>query len=82
MPATKRRDASLPTLADIAKLIGGEDAALHTAILNTGATFAEIEQAVLAAQGADEALGETSHPLEGRAAMVFELLAADQDEEP
>jgi hypothetical protein len=81
MPDTAKPVRTQPTLAEIAELVGGDDAALHTAILATGATFAEIEQALIAAAGADEVLGETPHPLEGRAAMVYDLLTADQDAE-
>jgi hypothetical protein len=70
-----------PTLAEIAALVGGDDASIHTAILATGATFAEIEQALVLSAGADEALGETAHPLEGPAAEVYEILTADAADE-
>lgn len=78
MPTTRWNARQRPTLAEIASLVGGEDATLHTAILATGATYAEIEQALMRAAGADEALGESSHPLEGPAAQVYELLTADE----
>jgi hypothetical protein len=81
MPDIVKPDRTRPTLSEIAALVGGDDAALHTAILKTGASYAEIEQALMAAAGADEALGEIPHPLEGRAAMVYDLLTADQDAE-
>lgn len=70
-----------PTLDEIAALVGGDDAALHTAILATGATFAEIERAMLAAEGVDEALGPSVYPLEGPAAAVFEILTAEKEAE-
>jgi hypothetical protein len=76
-PSTRQQ----PTLEEIRALVGGEDTTLHTAILATGATYAEIEQALMEATGAGEALGKTSHPLEGAAARVFELLAAEEAEE-
>jgi hypothetical protein len=83
MPTTRttsRAQARLqPSLPEIAALVGGDDAMLHTAILATGATYSEIEQAMALAAGADEALGETPHPLEGRVAAVYELLSAEQE---
>lgn len=77
----QHRANAVPTLDEIARLVGGEDAAVHTAILATGATFAEIEQALLAAQGVDEPLGQAAYPLEGRTAAVYEILTAEPDEE-
>jgi hypothetical protein len=77
----RHRANAIPTLGEIAQLVGGEDTAAHTAILATGATFVEIEQALLAAGGIDEPLGQTSHPLEGRAAAVYEILTTNADED-
>lgn len=73
-----------PTLSEVTQLIGGTNAARHAAVFATGATFAEINRALAYARGDDEILGETSHPLEGRAAAVYEILTADEalDEEP
>jgi hypothetical protein len=70
-----------PTLEEIAALVGGDDATVHTAILATGASLAEIEQAMIMAAGAGEALGEAPHPLEGRVAAVYEILTADEADE-
>jgi hypothetical protein len=72
-----------PTLGEIAAMVGGEDATRHTAILATGATSAEIEQALALAAGADEALGDAPPPLECPAAAVYDILTADEpDDEP
>jgi hypothetical protein len=76
----KHRTSAVPTLNEIARLVGGEDAAVHTAILATGATFVEIEQALLAAGGVDEPLGQAAYPLEGCAAAVYEILTAESVE--
>jgi hypothetical protein len=70
-----------PTLEEIAALVGGDDATVHTAILATGASLAEIEQAMIMAAGAGEALGEAPHPLEGRVAAVYEILTAEEADE-
>ena len=62
---------------------GGDGATRHTVILATGATGAEIEQALVLAAGADEALGDAPPPLEGRVAAVYDILTADEpDDEP
>lgn len=82
MPTARPHARQQPTLAEIASLVGGEDATLHTAILATGATYAEIEQALVMAVGADEALGKAPRPLAGPAAQVYELLTADEPDEP
>jgi hypothetical protein len=80
-PVPEQRRQLRPNLSEIAALVGGDDPARHTAILATGATFAEIEHALALATGADEALGRTSHPLEGPAALVYEILTADEPDD-
>lgn len=79
--ASPARAHEHPTLSEIAALVGGDDPAKHTAILATGATFAEIEQALAVARGEGETLGEAPHPLAGRVAAVYEILAADAEED-
>ncbi len=70
-----------PTLSDIAKLVGDDDPEKLARILATGATITEIEKAVLWASGADDVFGEAPHPLEGAAALVYDILTADAPEE-
>jgi hypothetical protein len=68
-------------LADIKELvddIGEVDAA---AVLATGATRAELEQAVFYARGYGDVVDRSGHPLTGAAAQIFEILTADQEEE-
>ncbi len=76
----RRNPHARPTLSEIAELVGGDDPVRHLRILKTGATFAEIEQALAWAQGAGEVLGEEERPLSGRVAAVYDILTEDRDE--
>jgi hypothetical protein len=72
---------SRPTLSEIARIVRDDDPEKLARILATGATIAEIEKAVLWASGAEDVLGEAPHPLEGAAALVYDILTADEPEE-
>jgi hypothetical protein len=54
------------------------------AILETGATLADLEIALAWAEGEDDLMGEAREPLTGAAASVYDLLTAETDvfEEP
>lgn len=54
------------------------------AIIETGASLAELEAACAWAVGADEVLGEEREPLSGTTAAVYEVLLANEqfDDEP
>lgn len=54
------------------------------AIIATGATLANVEEALLWAEGESDVLGKTGHPLTGAAASVYEILTAEEafPEEP
>jgi hypothetical protein len=77
--ASRIEDIPAPpaSLSEIVALVGGEDSSRHMAILATGASCAEIEQALAYVAGAGEALGKSTHPLSGRVAAVYDLLTAD-----
>jgi hypothetical protein len=49
-----------------------------TAIAATGASLANIEEALLWAEGESDVLGKTDHPLTGAAAAVYEILIAEE----
>lgn len=70
--------------ADIESILGRVPDELATAIMQTGATAADVEIAENWACGQDDVMGKTRHPLEGPAAAVYEILRADQaaDDEP
>ncbi|MDX6751620.1 hypothetical protein SH611_17580 [Geminicoccaceae bacterium 1502E] len=70
------------SLSEIVQLVGGSSpGARHSAILATGATAAEIRHAILWACGEDEALGEEPPPLQGRTALVYDILKAEEPED-
>lgn len=75
----RREPHARPTLSEIAELVGGDDPVKHLRILKTGATFAEIEQALAWASGAGDVLGEEERPLSGRVAAVYEILTEDAE---
>ena len=70
-----------PSLSEIAKLVGDDDPEKLARIQATGASLVEIEKAVLWASGAEDILGDGPHPLEGPAALVYDILTADAPEE-
>lgn len=47
------------------------------AIIATGASLAEVEEAVAFAAGADDVMGEERKPLAGKVAEVYDILVAD-----
>jgi hypothetical protein len=69
-----------PTLEEIRRLVGPVTDDRLAAIAATGASRAEIELAAAYAQGLGDVPGRGGHPLEGRAADVFDILRADDEE--
>ncbi len=55
-----------------------EDAKI-TAIVDTGATLAEIEQAFVWASGDSDIGDDAAHPLEGAVARVYDILTTDRN---
>jgi hypothetical protein len=76
---TVPRDAPAK-LADVRELVGDIDEAAAAAIIATGATRAELEQAVFYARGYGDVVDRSGHPLAGAAAQVYEILVIDQEE--
>jgi hypothetical protein len=67
------------TLHQITELLGDLEAAKAEAILATGATVAEIEQAQAWAAGESDVMGgELARPLSGAVAAVYEILRTEQ----
>lgn len=72
---TARRPA---TLAEIHELVGELEAAKLEAILATGATAGQIEEAMAWAAGESDVMGgELERPLAGPVAAVYEILASE-----
>jgi hypothetical protein len=51
------------------------------AIVSSGASYAELEEAVAWSLGEDDVMGEERKPLTGRVAQVYEILARDEEDE-
>ena len=62
---------------DVTTVVGSIDPSALVAIVNTGATYAEIEEAAMWARGELEVPGEEEHPLKGTAADVYDILVDD-----
>ncbi|MEM7025553.1 MAG: hypothetical protein AAF637_23665 [Pseudomonadota bacterium] len=64
-------------LHEIIELLGDIEATKAEAILATGASMAEIEQAQAWVAGEGDALGEAERSLSGRVAEVFDILDSE-----
>lgn len=65
------------TLREIRAIVGDLDAAKLEAILDSGATPAEIEEALAWAQGESDVMGDLQRPLNGRVAAVYDILLTE-----
>lgn len=68
--------------ADLVHLVGDIDDVQLTQILSLEPSMAEIEEAVLWIGGEADELAKSGRALTGKAAAIFEILAADLEEEP
>ena len=74
-PGTKQRAA---TLAEIRQMVGDVEAAKLEAILATGATPPQIEEAMAWVAGESDVMGgELQRPLSGPVAAVYEILSSE-----
>ena len=62
---------------DVIRLVGDVDDAVGTAILATGATYVDVEEAVKWATGDAEQLGKSGRGLSPAAEAVLDILMAD-----
>lgn len=67
--------------AEIRRIVGDITDAKIMAILKTGASLDELEQAVAWAEGESDVLGEAELPLSGPVSAVHEILTADEESE-
>jgi hypothetical protein len=65
-------------LHEITELLGDIEAAKMEAILATGATLAEIEEAEAWAAGESDVLGDLERRLSGSVAAVYEILRTEE----
>lgn len=68
------------SIEDINAVLGDIEDARAAAIIATGATKAELEEAYLYAQGEGDRVDRAGHPLSGVLADLFEILTADEEE--
>jgi hypothetical protein len=73
------RTAKLPALtrAEVIHVLGGVDDTAVSAILQTGATYQELEEAQIWALGDIADLGKEGHELSPAAAAVYDILMSD-----
>lgn len=65
---------------EIRTVLGDIEDAKAAAILATGASRAELEEAYLYAQGEGDKVDRAGHPLTGIVAALFDILTADEEE--
>jgi hypothetical protein len=66
---------------DVVRLCGDIEDWKVSAILGTGATIEELEEAVAWSIGEDDVMGEERKPLSGKVAQIQEILASDEIDE-
>jgi hypothetical protein len=82
MSSSSARGGRGATLREIRDIVGDIDAAKLEAILDTGATAAEVEQAVVWAAGATDVMGgDLERPLSGRIGAVYGILMTESPTE-
>jgi hypothetical protein len=76
-----RRDAGRPGLShdDVTRLCGDIDEAKVAAILATGASLAELEEALAWATGESDVMGEARRPVAGAVAELYDILVEGED---
>jgi hypothetical protein len=76
---SKSDPKQLPLSSDEVRRLAGS-VADHTviAILETGATIADLEVAVIYARGEGNYVDRAGHPLSGKAAQISDILAKDE----
>ena len=66
---------------EVVRLCGDVEDWKVAAIIGSGASQAELEQAVVWSMGEDDVMGEERKPLTGRVAQVCEILTRDEEDE-
>ncbi len=80
MPTPRKGDSGQPPLSgdDIRKLAGRVADHTVVAILETGASIADLEVALIYARGEGDYVDRIGHPLSGKVAQVSDILAKDE----
>jgi hypothetical protein len=66
------------TASEVRRLVGDVPDARVQAILATGATLEELEEAAAWASGESDVLGELERPLTGTIAQLYDILTIDE----
>ncbi|MGC8535303.1 MAG: hypothetical protein ACP5QR_07180 [Rhizomicrobium sp.] len=69
------------TKDELLQLVGKADDTTLIEILALSPSLAEVEEAVLWAEGEAEELAKSGHSLNGKAARIYEILTADSEED-
>ena len=67
------------TRQDIHRIVGDVDDETATAIMATGASPAQLEEAIHWASGESDAMGHERKPLSGTVAALYDILNATRD---
>ncbi len=70
------------TGSDLHQILGDMDDSTAVAILALHPSVAQLEEARVWLNGAGDVLGKEHRPLDGVVAEIFDMLAAEQEEEP
>jgi hypothetical protein len=72
---------SSPDAAEVRKIVGDVDDAMLTAIIATGATAAEITEALLWVKADDDLGTDLEHSRRGVVGQVYEILQSEEPED-
>lgn len=79
MAATSNsKSRSAVTARDVIEIIGPLADARITAIVATGATMEQLEEAAAWAAGESDAMGELERPVSGPVAAIYDILTAEE----
>lgn len=74
-----RNPKSAITAHDVIEIVGPLTDARVTAIVATGATIEQLEEAAAWAAGESDVMGELERPVSGPVAAVYEILVAEEE---
>lgn len=74
-------DSAPATLDDAKRLLGDADDSKIAEVLAVQPTIWELEEAAIWHRGDGDVLGKKGYPLSGKAAQIFEILSADDEDD-
>ncbi|MDE2181485.1 MAG: hypothetical protein KGJ78_00545 [Alphaproteobacteria bacterium] len=77
----KRFNSAAASASDLRRLLGDIASAKVQAILAIKPTLADVEEARAWSEGDGDLLSKTGHPLTGKAAMIYDVLSAGQEDD-